>query len=376
MFQIAWTSLLLVGAAACGNLENAPFRVGTVHGQLTESDAAVAMVSLVDQPGLSSHVEADGRFTLEGIPAGPAELFIVATADKAARVRVDVLGGQSVQVQPVSPTPAGFFDMRVKTTNGFRLSAAEVSVEGTPFQRLLLDARGRLRVGPLPDGCYTVQVVATGFPPTRAEACAGPGERKELKVDLEVDEALLNLGCEVVGCEEGLVCAPNSKCLECFGNSHCAPGLSCRGNRCEGPGPLCAPCTGDWQCAPGSHCEVLPEGSAACVSRCSAGDTDDDDDAPSGAQSLPDEDCAARCAPGFTCQTGRCLPDAARFAGCHAVRRLDAPCTSNASCHELGLTDGICLRGACTVTCVADSDCPSQRRCGTSPAGLVCLPRT
>ncbi|WP_426753501.1 carboxypeptidase-like regulatory domain-containing protein [Myxococcus sp. Y35] len=368
---IAVTALVVSGAVACGNLENAPFRVGTVHGQLTESDTSVALVSLVGQPGVSSHVAEDGRFTLEDVPAGPAELFIVATAEKAARVQVEVLGGQSVHVEPVAPTPAGFFDMRVRTTNGFRLSAAEVSVEGTPFQRLLLDAQGRLRVGPLPNGCYTVSVSARGFPTTLIEGCAGPGERKEVKVDLAVDDELLEQGCEAVGCEDGLVCAPNKKCLECFGNSHCGEGLSCRGNRCEGPGPLCAPCTGDWQCAPGTHCEVLPEGSAACVARCGG-----DDDVPSVARAGRGEAYATGCHAGFTCESGRCLPDAARFAGCHALRQMDAPCTSNASCHELGLKDGICDRGACTVTCMEDSDCPGDRHCGTSAAGRICQPRT
>ncbi|WP_163777590.1 carboxypeptidase-like regulatory domain-containing protein [Myxococcus vastator] len=368
-FHIAVATLVACCAAGCGNLENAPFRVGTVHGQLTESDPAVALVSLVSQPGVSSHVDADGRFTLEDVPTGMAELFIVATAEKAARVQVRVLGGQSVQVRPVAPTPAGFLDLRVKTTNGFRLSAAEVSVAGTPFQRLLLDAQGRLRVGPLPDGCYSVTVTALGFPATQVEDCAGPGEKKELNVDLEVDESLLEQGCQEIGCVEGLVCAPNKKCLECFGNSHCGAGLTCRGNRCEGPGPLCAPCTGDWQCAAGTHCEVLPEGSAACVARCGG---DEDDDCHPTTQALPDDDCPARCAPGFTCQSGRCLPDAANFAGCHALRRMDAPCTDDASCHELGLPGGRCVSGACTVPCATDRDCPGSRRCVASPAGPVC----
>ncbi|QQR42347.1 carboxypeptidase regulatory-like domain-containing protein [Myxococcus xanthus] len=366
-FHIAVATLVAWCAAGCGNLENAPFRVGTVHGQLTESDPAVAMVSLVGQPGVSSPVDADGRFTLEDVPTGMAELFIIATTEKAARVQVRVLGGQSVQVQPVAPTPASFLDLHVKTTNGFRLSAAEASVEGTPFQRLLLDAKGRLRVGPLPDGCYTVTVTALGFPATQVQDCAGPGEKKELKVDLVLDESLLGQGCQEIGCEEGLVCAPNKKCLECFGNSHCGEGLTCKGNRCEGPGPQCAPCTGDWQCAAGTHCEVLPEGSAACATRCGG-----DDDAPPSVQAPPDDDGSAQCAPGFTCQSGRCLPDAANFAGCHALRRMDAPCTDDASCHELGLLEGRCVSGACTAPCATDLDCPGSRRCVDSSAGRVC----
>src|SRR3712207_2386879 len=81
-------ALLPLLMAGCGNLENAPFRVGTVRGQLTEFDPAVALVSVVGEPGVLATVDAQGHFTLEGAPAGPVELFIVATLDKAARLPV------------------------------------------------------------------------------------------------------------------------------------------------------------------------------------------------------------------------------------------------------------------------------------------------
>ncbi|WP_246357782.1 hypothetical protein [Pyxidicoccus fallax] len=194
LHNIAMAALLALGMAACGNLRNDPFRVGTVRGQLTEYDSAVAMVSLVGQPGVISKVDAEGRFALENVPAGPVELFIIATAAKATRVGVTVQGGQSIEVKDVAPRAAGFFEMRVKAKGGEKLTGAQVSVVGTPLQRLLLDDKGRLRVGPLPDGCYAVAVSAIGFPLVQAEACVGTGEQKELKVDLEADEDHVNRG--------------------------------------------------------------------------------------------------------------------------------------------------------------------------------------
>lgn len=355
--HIAMATLLALGAGACGNLQNEPFRVGTVRGQLTEYDAAVALVSLVGQPGVRSNVDADGRFALAGVPAGPVELFIVATSEKAARVGVTVQGGQSIDVRGVSPKAAGFFEMRVKARGGERLTTAQVSVEGTPFQRLLLDSQGRLRVGPLPDGCYAVTVSATGFPLTQAEACVGSGEKKELKVELEADEDYVNRGCAVTGCADGLVCAPNNKCVECHQDSQCGDGLRCVGFRCEGPGKQCAPCDGDWKCQAGASCQDLPEGVAACVTECG-----------------PDVSASA-CASGFTCQGGRCLPDAARFEGCHALLGLNTPCDGDARCRDQGLTDGRCVEGACTVPCTTDRECPGSLRCEDFAAGRVCRTR-
>ena len=85
--HIAMGAGLVLGVLACGELENAPFRIGTVHGRLTESDPSVALVSLMGNPELRSGVAADGSFTLEHVPAGQAELFIVASASKRCACR-------------------------------------------------------------------------------------------------------------------------------------------------------------------------------------------------------------------------------------------------------------------------------------------------
>jgi hypothetical protein len=283
-------------------------------------------------------------------------LFIIATAQKAVRVGITVQGGQSIEVKRVAPNAAGFFEMRVKASQGERVTGAQVSVVGTPLQRLTLDDAGHLRVGPLPDGCYEVTVSATGFPLTRAEACVGPGEKKELKVTLEADPEYVNRGCAVTGCAEGLVCAPtNNKCVECYEDSQCGAGLSCRGFRCEGEGAQCAPCDGDWKCKAGTSCQDLPEGGAACLAECGKA-----------------EDEGAACDPGFTCQSGRCLPDAASFEGCHALRGLGMACNGDAPCREQGLTDGLCVDGACTIPCTSNRECPGSLQCLDSVAGRVC----
>ncbi|QSQ24683.1 carboxypeptidase regulatory-like domain-containing protein [Pyxidicoccus parkwayensis] len=358
-FHIAMAVVLAWGVGACGNITNDPFRVGTVRGQLTEFDSAVALVSLVGHPGVRSNVDAQGRFALEGVPAGPAELFIVATAEKAVRVNVTVQGGQSVEVKSVAPRAAGFFDMKVKASQGERLTGAQVSVEGTPFQRLLLDNSGQLRVGPLPDGCYEVTVSATGFPVTQAEACVGPGEKKELKLTLEADPEYVNRGCAVTGCADGLVCAPtNNKCVECYADAQCGAGFSCRGFRCEGEGPQCTACNGNWQCAPSTSCQDLPEGGTACLAKCGNGQGQEEEE--------------SGCDAGFTCQAGRCLPDAARFQGCGALLGLGMACDGDTRCQAQGLTDGRCVDGACTVPCTSERECPGSLRCLDSVAGRVC----
>ncbi|HSP77426.1 MAG TPA: carboxypeptidase regulatory-like domain-containing protein, partial [Myxococcaceae bacterium] len=81
---------LALAVSGCGGLDNAPFRLGTVRGRLTEATPSVALVSLMGNPGVRSTVAEDGSFVLERVPAGPAELFVVASPERAVRLPVMV----------------------------------------------------------------------------------------------------------------------------------------------------------------------------------------------------------------------------------------------------------------------------------------------
>lgn len=239
MRQTAYSVMmgLALVASACGGFDNTPFRTGTVRGHLTEADTSVALVSLVGNPDVRGPVAEDGTFVLEQVPAGPVELFIVASADKAVRLQVVVPGGGSARLHDVVPRAAGFLELRVKAPERQRVGGGQVSVTGTPFQRLRLEEDGSLRVGPLPEGCYTLEASVVGFPVKKAEACVRESESKEVKIQLpRPDDDFVNRGCAITGCEHGSHCASDGRCVECLSDNQCAPGLSCRNERCEGPG--------------------------------------------------------------------------------------------------------------------------------------------
>jgi hypothetical protein len=352
--HIAMAVLLVLGVGGCGELENAPFRVGTVHGQLTESDPAVALVSLLGSPGLRSTVDTEGQFTLERVPAGAGELFIVASANRTLRVPLVIPGGQSLSLGKLVPQEASFLSLRVKAPNSQQVDEAQVSLVGTPLQGLRPDTEGRLLVGPLPDGCYMLSLSLRGFPAVESETCVSAGETKEVKVNLPVpDTSNGHLGCAETGCEASLHCGPDGRCVECLEDEQCGDGLTCRRSRCEGAGAACTACDGDWKCRSGTSCQNLPEGGTACVERCDGSDD---------------------CEEGFTCQVGQCLPDTARFAGCRAYRSVGTACGGDEHCRDQGLVNGLCLAGACTYPCAADRECPASFSCENSAAGRVCQP--
>ncbi|WP_407741900.1 carboxypeptidase regulatory-like domain-containing protein [Hyalangium sp.] len=338
--------VLTAGTAGCGDLENAPFLVGTVHGQLTESDPSVAYVSVFDSPDVRGPVAADGSFTLEGVPAGKAELFIIASSSKALRQPVVVQGGQSVTVGLLTPKEASFLSVRVKAPDHQDIDGATVSVVGTPLQQLPLEEMERLNIGPLPDGCYTLGVSISGFPDVTAETCVSAGEQKEVRVNLPEPQG----GCSVTGCEDDFRCAQDGRCVECLEDSQCGLGLTCRGFQCE-DGPLCTPCDGDWKCHAGSTCQPLPEGGSACVVKCSQ---------------------STNCDDGFTCQSGLCLPDTAQFSGCGGYRGVGMSCDGDQHCRDLGLVNGLCLEGLCTFRCTTKAQCPAHYSCEDGVGGRVC----
>lgn len=347
--HIAMGAGLVLGVLACGELENAPFRIGTVHGRLTESDAAVALVSVLGAPELRSSVAADGSFTLERVPAGQAELFIVASESKTLRVSLIVQGGQSVSVGPLAPQAASFLSVRVRAPAHEPVDQAQVTLVGTPLEPLRPDGNGRLRLGPLPDGCYTLRIAVPGFSEVATETCVSAGETEEVKVMLPPPSN----GCAMTGCSDGFLCTQDGRCVECLEDTHCGPGLSCRGMRCEGASPQCTACEGNWQCGAGASCQEFGDGSQACVAVCSN---------------------PSACADGFTCQAGQCLPDAAQFNGCPAYAQLGAACANQAQCRSAGLINGLCVEGHCTIPCNASRDCPEPFSCGNTPDGRVCIP--
>lgn len=242
MRQTAYSMMMTLAfalvASACGGFDNTPFRTGTVRGQLTEADPSVALVSLVGDPEARCTVAGDGTFVLEQVPAGPVELFIVASVDKAVRLPVVVPGGGSTSLQDVEPRAAGFLELRVRGPARQPVKDGQVSVTGTPFQQLRLQEDGNLRVGPLPEGCYTLEASAAGFPVRKTEACVKESESKEVRIQFpgaDGDVDIVNRGCVTTGCERGTHCASDGRCVECTSNEQCAPGLSCRNERCQAP---------------------------------------------------------------------------------------------------------------------------------------------
>lgn len=335
--------LLLFG---CGELSNGPLRTGAVEGVVADADSKAALVTVMGQPGLRAGVGADGRFLLERVPAGAARLFIVASRSHAALVTVTVSGARTTSIS-IQPEPGAFVRYELKTAAMQSGERVLVSLEGTPFIGLPFESGGARRVGPLPAGCYPARIRSDAFGERQVETCVAAGEQREVEVDFTESDAR----CEQTGCEAGLRCADDGRCVECLATAECAQGLSCNDGNCEGAVAACAPCGADAQCG-GSSCESA---SGTSLRYCAVS-------------------CTDRCPqPGFTCSQGLCVPNPAVFNSCAGYDGVGTPCDSDSYCRDLGLYGGECQQGTCTMRCAQNSECPNATTCTQAGADFYCL---
>ncbi|MCP3097269.1 carboxypeptidase regulatory-like domain-containing protein [Myxococcus sp. K15C18031901] len=172
---IAWGALAFMGA--CGGFNNGPLEEGTVRGRLLGAEADVAHVSVLGQPDLRASVAADGRFELTRVPATSVELFLVATRTRAARARVEPQGARVTDLGDIDAPQGAFVTVRMRDADGKIPSRGEVEVEGTTLDDLKLDtSTGEVRVGPLPAGCYTLEVQGDKHGKVEEEVCVREGE--------------------------------------------------------------------------------------------------------------------------------------------------------------------------------------------------------
>ncbi|GEN05891.1 hypothetical protein SAMN05443572_102989 [Myxococcus fulvus] len=174
-----WLVSMLFLLGACGGFNNGQLGEGSVRGRILGADADVAWVSVFGESDVMTGVSSDGRFELEGVPARTVELLVLASRTHAARVRVVPQGARIIDVGDIAAAPGAFITVRLRSQDGNVPEEGEVEVDGTPFDDLPVDpSTGELRVGPLPEGCYELEVDAKEHAKKEEQVCVREGEER------------------------------------------------------------------------------------------------------------------------------------------------------------------------------------------------------
>lgn len=203
--------IALAVLAACGGLENAPLRTGTVRGQLTGADGR-AVVGVLGNEALRTAPGPDGRFVLEGVPTGEVELLVVVNALQAQRLKVTVDSATILDVGTVQARESGAIELYAVAPGGQLLTGGTVSLVGTPFSSPI---RGPENEGEMvvPAGCYQGRVAVPGLGSALSSVCVEEGRRVERRISLAPpDGSVGREGCAVTGCSAGLTCSADRSC--------------------------------------------------------------------------------------------------------------------------------------------------------------------
>lgn len=347
MRRLAPIALCLV--VGCGQLYNEPLRYGTVRGQMTGADPAVAVVAVFGRPELNSRIAADGSFEIRDVPVGAQELFAVASATHAARALVEVAGGRVSELGPLVPALGSFHEVTLKAPSKQKLTQGTLAVKGTPYSSLRPDAKDVVRVGPLPEGCFVSVADVPGLGQAEVEGCAQAGQSLPLSLALPPPDGTEGReGCSQTACEDHYICGPDGNCWDCVSNDQCN-GLTCVDHECVGDRGVCGECRESAECGPYGEC-VDQAGVKRCTHHCGSG--------------------YPSCGQGFRCDDGTCRPYEVHLTGCGAWSTLGSSCQVDGDCTARGILTGRCLGNVCTHECYEQQECAAGWSCQDIKPGL------
>ncbi len=357
--------LLAALALGCGALETPDLSHGALTGRIPNAQAG-AYAYVLGSPEVYALAEADGSFRLDAVPAGQPLIVLFDGNGSAGLYGIQVVGGNIAQLDVYGLPAASAILAAVNPAAGVSTALLTFTVDGTRLHNVPGTAGARL--WPLPPGSFTLRASLPGF----HDALVSVNNLPEATdwpevVSLDIDSESQSPGCIACGgCQSGLLCATDGKCVECNGNTDCNGGTGvCYEHRCMYPNAgtwcqACNPANGNTDCASGRSCLTVNASGGVVSGYCSY-------------------DCGTDCPAGYKCTSlssggQACEP----LESCTAIEAaFGSSCSTDDPCKS-ALEKGRCYKppaesGYCTAECTLAGGCPQSWTCSPTSIGTVCV---
>ncbi len=202
------------GLAGCGGLDNRVLSEGQlrVAVPLSELEAGKAWVAL-PALGRVAFLGDAGVAAFAQLEPGPVDVVLLASREKGVVLRAQVRARETVDLGTVALARTQRLLVELSAQGDPDLGKATATLRGLPLGDVRADDEGEFELGPVPPGCFDVDLRVPGYGELSASACTTSDGGASTRVALpEPTGQVGREGCLVTGCRDGKRCGPRFVC--------------------------------------------------------------------------------------------------------------------------------------------------------------------
>lgn len=207
-------ALVVIAATGCGGFDNRVLGEGQlrVSVPLSALDVGKAWVAIPSR-GRVEPLGDSGSVLLTQLEPGAVDVVVLASREQGAVVRATVRSRETAELGTVSLTRTQKLKLELSALGEPDLGKATAKLPGLPLDETRVEDDGEVELGPVPPGCYAVDLRVPGYGELTATACTTSDGGASTRVALPDPTGQSGReGCQVTGCRDGKRCGPRWVC--------------------------------------------------------------------------------------------------------------------------------------------------------------------
>lgn len=208
------TALVAVAFAGCGGFDNRVLTQGQLALRVAthELEPGKAWVALPSR-GLVAPISDAGVALLGELEPGAVDVVVMASREAGAFLRTTVRARETVDLGTLALSRAQRIRVELDTEGEPNLAQTTGLLRGLPLAEVHAEDDGDLELGPVPPGCYELELRVPGYGQLSANGCTATDGGSPSRVALPQPNGQAGReGCVVTGCRDGRRCGSRFVC--------------------------------------------------------------------------------------------------------------------------------------------------------------------